>query len=74
MDAAIARLREGAKTFAKLTLDQRVVLVNAMQKGFLRVAPRMVRAGCEAKGVTLGTPEEAEEWSTGPWGWCASCV
>jgi hypothetical protein len=68
MDASIARLREGAKTFAKLSLQQRIVLVNAMQQGFLRVAKPMVQAGCKAKGITLGTPEEAEEWSTGPWG------
>jgi aldehyde dehydrogenase (NAD(P)+) len=68
MDAGIARLREGAKTFAKLSLDQRLVLVNAMQQGFLRVANRMVHAGCKAKGIALGMPPEAEEWSTGPWG------
>src|SRR5450631_569499 len=68
MDASIAQLRDGAKTFAKLSLDQRIVLVNAMQQGFLRVAKRMVQAGCKAKGITLGKPEEAEEWSTGPWG------
>src|ERR1039457_3436730 len=68
MDAGIARLREGAKTFAKLSLDQRIVLVNAMQQGFVRVAKRMVQAGCKAKGITLAKPEEAEEWSTGPWG------
>src|SRR6202167_2207256 len=68
MDANTARLREGAKTFAKLSLDQRIVLVNAMQQGFLRLAKRMVQAGCKAKGITLGMPEEAEEWATGPWG------
>jgi aldehyde dehydrogenase (NAD(P)+) len=68
MDATIARLREGAKNFAKLSLDQRIVLVNAMQQGLLRVAKRMAHAGCKAKGITLGTPQEAEEWSTGPWG------
>jgi hypothetical protein len=68
MDANIARLREGAKTFAKLSLDQRIVLVNAMQMGFLGVAKGMVQAGCKAKGIPLGTPQEAEEWSTGPWG------
>jgi acyl-CoA reductase-like NAD-dependent aldehyde dehydrogenase len=68
MDASIARLREGAKTFVKLSLDQRIVLVNAMQRGFLSVAKRMVQAGCKAKGITLGKPEEAEEWATGPWG------
>jgi acyl-CoA reductase-like NAD-dependent aldehyde dehydrogenase len=68
MDASTARLREGAKTFAKLSLDQRIALVNAMQQGFLRMAERMVRAGCKAKGIALGKPEEAEEWATGPWG------
>jgi len=68
MDASIARLREGAKTFAKLSLDQRIVLVDGMQQGFLRMAKRMVQAGCKAKGITPGKPEEAEEWATGPWG------
>jgi hypothetical protein len=38
MDAAVARLREGAEAFAMLSLDQRIVLVNTMQQGFLRVA------------------------------------
>jgi acyl-CoA reductase-like NAD-dependent aldehyde dehydrogenase len=68
MDASTARLREGAKTFTKLSLEQRIALVNAMQQGFLRVAKRMVQDGCKAKGITLGKPEEAEEWATGPWG------
>src|ERR1700689_2572684 len=68
MDASIARLREGASAFAKLSLDQRIVLVNAMQQGFLRVTERMVHAGCKAKGIALGKPEEAEEWAAGPWG------
>src|SRR6204780_1035016 len=68
LDTCIAQLREGANIFAKLSLDQRIVLVNAMQQGFLRVAKRMVQAGCKAKGITLGKPEEAEEWATGPWG------
>jgi acyl-CoA reductase-like NAD-dependent aldehyde dehydrogenase len=68
MDAAIARLREGAKAFAKVSLDQRLALVTAMQHGFLRMAERMVQAGCKAKAITLRTPIEAEEWSTGPWG------
>jgi aldehyde dehydrogenase (NAD(P)+) len=54
--------------FAKLSLDQRIVVVNAMQRGFLSVAKRMVQAGCKAKGIALGKPEEAEEWATGPWG------
>ena len=38
-----------------------------MQAGYLRIAERSVRAGCEAKGISLGTPMEGEEWATGPW-------
>src|SRR6202167_5179361 len=67
MDASTARLREGAKTFAKLSLEQRITLVNAMQQGFLGGAKRRVQAGGKAKGTRLGKPKEAEEWATGPW-------
>ena len=68
MDAAITRLREGAGRFAALSLAQRIALVDAFQQGCLRVAARMVRAGCEAKGIAAATPLEAEEWASGPWG------
>ncbi|MGI8740755.1 MAG: hypothetical protein ACR2KU_14475 [Gammaproteobacteria bacterium] len=68
MDAAVARLRDGATAFVHLPLQQRIALARAMQQGYLRVAERMVHAGCEAKGIAPGTPLEAEEWSTGPWG------
>lgn len=68
MDAAIARLKEGAGRFARLTPEQRIALVTAMQQGYLREAPAMVQAGCAAKGIAINTPLEAEEWATGPWG------
>jgi hypothetical protein len=68
MDAAIARLREGAKVFAGLSIDKRIALSLAMQRGYLRAAERMVQVGCKAKGIAIGTPAEAEEWATGPWG------
>ena len=68
MDAAIARLRDGAAKFARLSLSQRIALVDVLQQGCLRVADRAVRAGCEAKGILMGTPMEAEEWASGVWG------
>jgi aldehyde dehydrogenase (NAD(P)+) len=68
MDMALARLREGAKRFVGLTLDQRITLLTSMQKGLLHEAPEMVKAGCAAKHIELGTPLESEEWGTGPWG------
>src|ERR1019366_3887984 len=62
MDRAIVRLREGARSFVKLGIEERIALARSMQEGFLRVADRMVAAGCRAKGITPGTPLEAEEW------------
>ncbi len=68
MDMAVSRLRVAAEEFAQLTLDQRIALARSLQQGYLRVAERSVEAGCRAKGIAAGTPAEAEEWATGPWG------
>jgi len=65
MDEAIGRVRENARRFALLSLDQRAALARAMQVGYLRVAAETVKAACAAKGVSLGTPLEGEEWSLG---------
>jgi hypothetical protein len=67
LDAILARLRDGARTFAKLSLDQRVQLARSMQAGYLRIARASVQAACAAKGIPLGTPLEGEEWTLGPW-------
>lgn len=68
MDVAMAQLRQAARGFAQLSVDQRIVLAESMQAGYLRVAERSVQAGCKAKGIAIGSPDEAEEWATGPWG------
>jgi acyl-CoA reductase-like NAD-dependent aldehyde dehydrogenase len=67
LDAAVERLRDGARRFARLDTASRIQLVVSMQQGMMRVAPRMVAAGCQAKGIVADTPLEAEEWATGPW-------
>lgn len=67
LDAAIARLHDGARRFARLDISARIQLAEAMQHGVMRIAPRMVAAGCAAKGIIADTPVEAEEWATGPW-------
>jgi hypothetical protein len=68
MDTAIKRLRGGAARFARMSIDERLRLAEGMQQGYLRMAERTVRAGCQAKRIARGTPAEAEEWATGPWG------
>ena len=67
LDEQIARLQEGASAFVRLGIPDRIALARAMQTGYLKMAERIVRAGCEAKGIPPGTPMEGEEWSTGPW-------
>lgn len=67
LETIVARLREGARTFRRLSLDQRVQLARSMQAGYLRIARASVEAACAAKGIPLGTPLEGEEWTLGPW-------
>ena len=67
LEATVARVREGARKFAKLSLDDRVQLANAMQAGYLKIARASVEAACAAKGIPLGGPLEGEEWTLGPW-------
>ncbi len=67
LDEMVARLRDGALTFARLSLTDRIRLARAMQAGYVRVAQRCVEAACAAKGIPLGTPAEGQEWAAGPW-------
>jgi hypothetical protein len=67
LDQAVARAREGARNFTRLTLDQRARLARSMQQGYLQVARASVEAACAAKGIPLGGPLEGEEWTLGPW-------
>lgn len=66
LDESIDRLHEGAKKFVKLSIDERIQLARSMQKGYLNVAERSVKAACKAKGIETGIPLEGEEWATGP--------
>jgi hypothetical protein len=67
LDTMVARLRDGAAAFARLSIADRIALARAMQVGYLRIARASVEASCAAKGIGPGTPLEGEEWSTGPW-------
>ena len=66
LDAALARLREGAARFAGLSLDDRIGLSRSLQKGYLEIAEQSVAVACKAKGFPRDTPLEGEEWATGP--------
>jgi acyl-CoA reductase-like NAD-dependent aldehyde dehydrogenase len=67
LDRAVARVKDRASRFVKLSLAERIRLVRSMQAGYLRVARASVMAACAAKGIPAGTPMEGEEWTLGPW-------
>src|SRR3954449_9906671 len=67
LDEVVSRLKDGARKFIGLSLDQRVELARSMQAGYLRIARASVEAACAAKGIPLGSPLEGEEWTLGPW-------
>jgi acyl-CoA reductase-like NAD-dependent aldehyde dehydrogenase len=66
LDREIDRVHHAARTFAKLSLDERIALVTSMQQGYLSVSGRSVIVACKAKGIIPGTPQEGEEWASGP--------
>jgi aldehyde dehydrogenase (NAD(P)+) len=63
----VARLREAAPGFVRLSMKDRIALAQSMQAGYLRIARRSVEAACAVKGISADTPVAAEEWATGPW-------
>lgn len=68
INMVVEQLREAANAFATMPIEQRIALAESIQRDYMRVAERSVRAGCKAKGIILGSAAEAEEWATGPWG------
>jgi aldehyde dehydrogenase (NAD(P)+) len=62
LDEAIARVREGAPRWARATPAERIALARSMLAGLHRLAPRLAREGCAAKGLALDEPAAGDEW------------
>ena len=65
LDELVGRLREGARSWVKLPIGDKIAVCRRMLEGYSRVAERSVLAACAAKGITPGTPMEGEEWLAG---------
>lgn len=65
LDQTVRRLQAGAKTWAVLPLEEKIAVAQRMKDGFMKVLDRLVAASCAAKGITMGTPQEGEEWLAG---------
>jgi len=65
LDEAVARVREAAPRWARVSPAERAAVARAMLAGLQRVAPRMVREACAAKGLPLDAPAAGDEWIAG---------
>jgi len=66
LDALVQRVKEHAHAFARLTLDDRIHLLEQMREGYGQVAEESVIAACQAKGIDPNSPLAGEEWLSGP--------
>ena len=65
LDEALAILQDHKKEWAALDVDERIDLLEELRDGVMRVAERWVDASVEAKGLTAGSAQEADEWLGG---------
>ncbi|WP_263452127.1 aldehyde dehydrogenase family protein [Hyalangium gracile] len=66
MDSLVRRLKEGAHSWVKVTLGERIALLEELRRGYHAIAAPSVQAACEAKGIPPGSPIAGEEWLAGP--------
>jgi acyl-CoA reductase-like NAD-dependent aldehyde dehydrogenase len=65
LEEAVARAREAAPRWARAPLSERIAVARSMLAGLHRVAPRLAREGCAAKGLSLDQPSAGDEWLAG---------
>ncbi len=66
LDRAVAELVAHKDEWAALEIAGRLALLERLHTDCALVAERWVGAALQAKGITPGTPAEAEEWFGGP--------
>src|SRR5688572_21018171 len=66
IDAVVEKVKAGSKEFAKLSIDERIAMLEAFRDGYRRVALASAEAACRAKGIDPNSPMAAEELLGGP--------
>ena len=66
-DAAIQTLQEHKDAWVKLSLKDRIVLIDKLIIDFAAISARWVDACNQAKGISDNETFSGEEWSIGPW-------
>lgn len=67
LDAAIAELQTGARTWSLLTLGQRRTLMTRLRAATAAVAEEWADVAATSKGLASGHPLRGEEWLSGPY-------
>ncbi|MEV7610631.1 aldehyde dehydrogenase family protein [Microbacterium sp. NPDC089320] len=67
LDAAIDDLHTGTRTWAALTLAQRVTLLRAVRSSVAAAAEDWAQTAAVSKGLDAGHPLRGEEWLSGPY-------
>ena len=67
LDADLARLAVGARTWTHLTLDQRGRLLESVRASVASVAEEWADVAATSKGLEPGHPLRGEEWLSGPY-------
>ncbi len=66
MDPLVRRIKEGSRAWVKVSLGERIALLEELRRAYHAIADASVRAACEAKGVDPESPTAGEEWLAGP--------
>ncbi|MGB3376794.1 MAG: aldehyde dehydrogenase, partial [Microbacterium sp.] len=67
LDADITLLQQGARTWASLTVAQRVTLLRALRISVAAAAEDWANTAADSKGLRPGHPLRGEEWLSGPY-------
>ncbi|MCV7412628.1 aldehyde dehydrogenase [Mycobacterium florentinum] len=67
LEKALDDLSSGAPSWAALPLADKVTMLEALPHRIFDVAPQMVTASAEAKGISSNSTWAAEEWTTNIW-------
>ena len=66
LDEAVEVLADRKDEWAALLIPDRISLLRRCVDGYLRCAPQVVAAGCQAKRLNPRSPAAGEEWMSGP--------
>ena len=56
LDELISRVKDGSRAFVRLSLRDRIRLLDEMREGYRAAAEQSVVAACQAKGIDPSSP------------------